>query len=190
MLMGTKPDPVMRVAKCALATILLAALLASIAPLQTFAIGPMCNLACCAGRAPHAAGSCMDGTCHLALNKRATHHNRFEPRVAERFCGFPLQMRRGLSRGQTTAPIRSKNSESKGAQLSSSILTKPCLADCGGCASGFAAADYRNHAAVAERCRARPRCVKERANAPIDLLPSSAALVRQHPPRGPPINFF
>src|SRR5690349_10464722 len=52
------------VVRTVLAVSLLLAFLASSFPLTTIASGPMCTLACCAGRPPHAAGSCMNGSCH------------------------------------------------------------------------------------------------------------------------------
>ncbi len=186
----TNANRMRRVVRAALATAMLAALLASIAPLETFAIGPMCTLACCAGRAPHAAGSCMDGSCLAAIGKRANHNHHFQREVKEHLCGSSLQMRRRLSRGSRNESLIRTAIELRPAQVSSTIITKPCVPECGSCASGFAASDYRNHAAVSRRYRVQPTSVSEVANIRLALLLTPAAALRQHPPRGPPITFF
>jgi hypothetical protein len=50
-------------ARALLAAMLLLSLVAGSIVFPAAASGPLCTLACCAGRAPHAAGSCMDGSC-------------------------------------------------------------------------------------------------------------------------------
>ena len=186
------PDRVRRIARATLATLLLAALLASVAPLDTFATGPMCTLDCCAGRAPHAAGSCMDGTCHAALRKRANHSHPSQTGIGERLCSSSLHMLRRLPLGSTNkTPPRPTNTERKKApQLSSNTVSKPCLPDCGGIGSSFAAADYRNHAAVGRGQQLRPNTGTDAANGYLALLVTPTALLRQHAPRAPPISFF
>ena len=73
-------SPLVWVSRLLVGATLLLSLLASSFPLGTLASGPMCTLACCAGRAPHAAGSCMNGSCHAFLtghpNKGHIHHER------------------------------------------------------------------------------------------------------------------
>ncbi|HXT63231.1 MAG TPA: hypothetical protein VN696_09365 [Pyrinomonadaceae bacterium] len=190
MFTSTNANRTKRLVRVSLAIAMLAALLASIAPLETFASGPMCNLACCAGRAPHAAGSCMDGSCLAAIGKRANHNHHFQREVKEHLCGSSLQMRRRLSSGSRHESLIRTANQSRPAQVSSAIITKPCLLECGSCASGFSASDYRNHAAVSGRYRVQPTSVSEVANTRLALLLTPAAALRQHPPRGPPITFF
>jgi hypothetical protein len=50
-------------ARALLAIMLLLTLVGGTIVLPAAASGPLCTLACCAGRAPHAAGSCMEGSC-------------------------------------------------------------------------------------------------------------------------------
>ena len=189
MFTGTIANRMMRAARVTLAAVMLAALLPSIAPLETFATGPMCTLACCAGRAPHAAGSCMDGSCLAAIGKRAKHNHHFQREVKEQLCGSSLQVRRRLSRDNRSL-VRPANRESRPAEASSTIITKPCLPDCGSCASGFAASDFRNHAATARRQGLRAGSATEVANTRVALVLTPAAILRQHSPRGPPVTFF
>ncbi|PYS23280.1 MAG: hypothetical protein DMF72_09985 [Acidobacteria bacterium] len=54
--------------------------------------GNICTLACCAGRATHAAGSCMNGTCHTFLTGRSktpTIHVPLPVHESEKLCGLP-----------------------------------------------------------------------------------------------------
>jgi hypothetical protein len=178
----------MRFARVVLATLLLASVVESVAPVETFATGSTCTLACCAGRAPHAAGSCMDGSCHAAIKRHAHQTHRSELQIPERLCSLtPRAMRRNLSLAQTTSR-KSIDAGPQPAQLSNGTFTKPCLADCG-TASGSVAQDYRNHALVTRRYQARPGLMNERAGDEFSCLMDRVALLGQHPPRAPPIPF-
>src|SRR5437660_6780439 len=77
-----------RWARLILAVLLLAGLASTAAPLITNASGTLCKLSCCAGRAPHAAGSCMNGACHTFLRKSQSGRLHVRPQV-EHYCGLP-----------------------------------------------------------------------------------------------------
>lgn len=80
-----------RIARALLGAMLFFSVLASSFPLATLASGPMCTLACCAGRAPHAAGSCMNGSCHAFLTghtKKIHIHHEAPTEQAEQLCGL------------------------------------------------------------------------------------------------------
>ena len=79
-----------RVSRVILGAMLLVAILSANIPSSVIASGPMCTLACCAGRAPHAAGSCMNGSCHafLAGHNQKPHIHQTRVRVAEQVCGL------------------------------------------------------------------------------------------------------
>ena len=189
MLPGISSNRSKRVAKSALASIALLALLAAFLPLETLASGQMCTLACCAGRAPHAAGSCMDGSCDAAL-KRSKHNHGAKRRPVEKLCG--LSIPRGLSRhiAMVPRPENAANTQSKQAKFSSSTITKPCAADCGSCVSGFVSPNYRNHAVVTRGPRQRTGQALSPANATLPSPLTLDASVRQSAPRGPPNTFF
>lgn len=77
-------------ARALLAMTLLLTLVAGSVVWPAAAGGPLCTLACCAGRAPHAAGSCMDGSCDsgVATPKPANNsapqlHHHHEQQLAE-----------------------------------------------------------------------------------------------------------
>ena len=71
-------------ARAMLAVMLLLMLVAGSIVWPASASGPLCAMACCAGKAPHAAGSCMHGSCETGVtaNKtgngdaKASHHHQ------------------------------------------------------------------------------------------------------------------
>jgi len=177
------------IARMALAAILLAGLLGGMLPLETLASGQMCTLACCAGRAPHAAGSCMDGSCHAALKKHSGQiHSSQRKEFGDQLCGAARFARR-LSSGKSIKPAEhsSKENESQQARLSSATITKPCLSDCGSCASGFTNPN-RERNTVAVIASTRPpsdlRLIAIRCN----LTRQLRALCRHFGPRAPPLS--
>jgi hypothetical protein len=187
----TRTDRTKRFASATLASLLLAGLLASLFPLETLATGQMCNLACCAGRAPHAAGSCMDGSCYAALKKHSTHNRSFQRRqVAEQFCGLSRFARKPASRKSDQAvEVSSTKNESESTRLSSSTISKPCLPNCGSCGSGSAATDFRNHAVMARRQQSRPLAATGLSDVSSAVSLTIKTLLRQSAPRAPPITF-
>src|SRR4051794_5140490 len=91
------------IARVFLATILLLGFVASTLPLESIASGPLCTLSCCAGRAPHAAGSCMNGSCHAFLGKDSSHHRApVGTQVNEQLCGLARAVRRNLALANST----------------------------------------------------------------------------------------
>jgi hypothetical protein len=101
------------------ATLLLSILWANI-PTASLASGPMCNLACCAGRAPHAAGSCMNGSCHAFLMGRAETskiHVHLPVHESEQLCGLPRRTTRNSVvslRGSTELTLAASSGRSRG----------------------------------------------------------------------------
>src|SRR4051794_28814909 len=68
--------------------LLIAGFISTAAPIASVSAGNTCALACCAGRAPHPAGSCMDGTCQAAirLRNKSSRLHVYAP-VADKLCG-------------------------------------------------------------------------------------------------------
>ncbi|HKR60994.1 MAG TPA: hypothetical protein VJS64_14840 [Pyrinomonadaceae bacterium] len=185
-----------------LAATLLLGLLASAFPLVTVASGPMCELACCAGRAPHAAGSCMNGSCQAFLNSTpetvyVNHEEQPEP--AEQLCGLSQ-----LSMTPTRIPLietitvddgsgierdhsETSNHSSNQASIATTAFQQPCQPECGSCASGFARSNQqRNSAALAYADRPRPPSRGRPRNTDYGLTQTRSALGRRGAPRGPP----
>lgn len=171
---------VTRVAKGALAIALLTGIFAGIVPFGTLASGKMCTLACCAGRPPHAAGSCMDASCHAVFNR--TDH-RFRKQPADKFCGLPSFSRHHLSQ-------RNPKTESKQDSISGSALGRPCDPNCAG--TVFISSTQsrpRQFSTVAHKKRPRApspasyRCYVE------NTFTTGGGFSKQVSPRGPPVLF-
>jgi hypothetical protein len=134
-----------RIARVILGAMLLLAILSANIPSSVLASGPMCTLACCAGRAPHAAGSCMNGSCHAFLaghNQKLHVHHETRIEHVEQLCGLS-RVNKNASRLRFIQTVRTESSpadthysrESKTApdqaSVSTGALTKPCQPDCG-----------------------------------------------------------
>jgi len=174
---------------------MLVGVLASTFPLAVVASGPMCTLTCCAGRAPHAAGSCMNGSCHANLTRRKSAHDhhqlaryQFEQlcgmrRLAARFAN--LRVTAILSADQDTGRFAG-NQDS----LTASTLGQPCQPDCGSCSTGSTSSNRkRDSATLAYAAHARPPTGARRDVVDGNLLRSLDSLCNQYSPRGPPLSF-
>src|SRR6266849_4998525 len=78
-------------ARAILGAILMLGLLSGSLPFASVSSAPVCKLACCVGRPPHAAGSCMSGSCHtgLVLHPATSNHayEHIRKDRAEPLCG-------------------------------------------------------------------------------------------------------
>lgn len=182
MFFATCSNRISRIITGASAIILLTGILASILPLETLASGQMCTLACCAGRAPHAAGSCMDGSCH-AVFKRTDHNHRSKKQVADQLCGQPSFSRHRLSQ-------HSAQTESKQNSISVCAMGRPCDLDCGGAVFiSSTQSRPRQFSTVADKKKpraptpARSGCYVESRFKTVD------GFGKQVSPRGPPVLF-
>src|SRR5262245_18847827 len=120
-----------------LALTVLLCTLTSILPFATLAGIQRCQLACCRGHAPHAAGSCMDGACEAMLipARKSPVALHFQP--GEKLCGFARVVKRKATVSPPERRILSPGNSSGEAQtrLSPTALSNPCSADCRGCIS-------------------------------------------------------
>ena len=195
----------LEVARAILAATLLLALLSNNFPSSVFASGQMCELACCAGRPPHAAGSCMNGSCHtglLAGSKPIHIHVRIANQKSDPLCGLIrvtaagtlkfLQVQgpdAGSFDPSSNAPADSsgsRKSPTEKARVSVTVLTKPCQPDCG--AGSFSSSQRRSRDSAATPSLHKPRGpsslqVKYTAD---DLAKALDALCERSRPRGPP----
>src|SRR6266404_9288329 len=181
---------------------LLLAFLVSSFPLATIASGRMCALACCAGRAPHAAGSCMNGSCHafrMGRLKTTLLHHQLPVQQYERLCGMP----RGTARARATLlresvtlsyPVSSEQSPSsrgpEAARLSATGLGRPCQLDCG--AGTFCSSSQgrpRDASAISFADKPRPPSLARLDHSSLNLAKALDTLCRRSRPRGPPISF-
>ena len=170
-----------------MAFVLLAAFLSGIVPLSAATSGSLCNLECCAGKVPHASGSCMKGACQVTLpTSRVRRHHAHQDQV-DKFCGLPRKIH--LS-SFTTGPATARPSGSSD-HLSSMALESPCQLGCGGCTSGFANSNRsRNSASVVGDSRPRPPTHNRLSDFRYHRIRILETQCRQGVPRGPPTSFF
>ena len=198
---GAHPRQIIFVARAVLATLILGSLLTATIPFAAASSGAMCALACCAGRPPHAAGSCMNGSCQAVIpirsttarhgvsteggSDRVTHH--IHTPTVEELCGLSPASRRAIG---TRINLRSNKPRANATvrmHFTAAALVKPCQPNCGGGASGSGTFNrQRDSVVVAHGTRPRP---------PTDLRLFSFArhgaqnldaLCRESAPRGPP----
>jgi hypothetical protein len=184
-----------RLLKIVLGSALLVSILAVNIPAGLVANLPMCELACCAGRAPHADGSCMNGSCHAFLTG---HTNKSQgQRVTgidseEQLCGLaPLKLQRSRLLETVTADFSdaaAAHSQGTAKAVSRIALTKPCQPDCGACPSGFMNSSRRNTAVLRYADCLRPHIEIGPANDSYRLAQTLNALCRRGTTRGPPLH--
>jgi hypothetical protein len=181
------------------ATLLLAVLLANI-PTPVGAADPMCTLACCAGRAPHAAGSCMNGSCHAFLKGtfRAVPLHRRLPNTSEQLCGLSRRTARStvlllsgpsviFNDGASGQAGTSRTSQPRA--ISSSRLGKPCEPGCGtGTFSNSSQSLKRNAGILAITDKLLPPPVASHGRFSFDHTMELDKLIQPSRPRGPPLS--
>lgn len=188
-------------ARIILAAGLLLALVSSTFPLATLASDPMCNLACCAGRTPHAAGSCMNGSCHAFLVGRPKTSKidlQLPVPESEQLCGLPRKTTRHsvLSlRGSTALTLAATSERSRGirapdaASVSTSTLGRPCQPDCGaGAFSSSSQGRTRDTGGISHADKPRPPSTARHKHSSFSRAKTLDALCRRSRPRGPPIS--
>jgi hypothetical protein len=177
---------IINTAKLALAVMLVVAFFSSIAPLASVSAGSMCTLECCAGRAPHAAGSCMGGSCNavLSISHKTTKGRRVTQNQSDQFCGLSRTVAtKSVARMRVNRAPRPAKSD----PASAAALVKPCQPECGGCAAGFSNSNQQRNAATlahAVRPRPPPDSLFDFGSHRTQIL---NALCRQGAPRGPPL---
>src|ERR1051325_8821195 len=190
---AARRDLLKGVARIFLAAALLLGFIASTLPLATIASGPMCTLACCAGRAPHAAGSCMNGSCHAVLSN-LPRKNPSAPRyqLREQLCGLSRFSQTNFRVTRTVLPanktIQRQTETRTQAQLSAHTIATPCEPGCGsGAASAFGGSHReRTAGALSNDLQPRPTLLKKRINADLSRVKTVHLLCRECAPRPPP----
>ncbi len=190
MLRLNKHARVKAAARLCVATILFSALTAGVLPLTADASGSLCQLSCCAGRAPHAAGSCMSESCQTFLRKS----RRSAPKAEfhERLCGLTHRAH-SLTSLIRTNPVALNSatrsgSSSRESQISTETMTKPCESGCGGGAASGPSGAYRqrNSAALSVLLRPKLPTPARHLDSRFASIETHSALCRRCAPRGPP----
>jgi len=145
--------------------------------LTSVAAGNVCRLECCAARAPHAAGSCMNGSCHAALKGHQHLRRSAQPTVADEFCGLAHLVHRDKHHAASAEVTETGKSLA--------MFVRPCDRDCGNSAIGSVSA--KGMATVTNAQQSQP---------PVRLsaidnrrLPTFEFSSREYSPRGPPTTF-
>jgi hypothetical protein len=170
-------------ARLMLAVLVLAGLASAAAPLATNASGPLCTLSCCAGRAPHAAGSCMNGACHAFLRQGQSSRSHVHTRPAELFCGlsrFDKAAQSSISRIRT-------NSSAEPIEFRSA-LTRPCDANCRSCGASLSSTYRSQNLSIASH-RPQPLPARRYLDFRSASIPTFSAQCDRCAPRGPPKTF-
>lgn len=177
-------------AKLALVVMLVVGFLSIIAPLVPVSAGSACRLECCARRAPHAAGSCMDGSCAASLRPRAKAAKNDQANLNhdDPFCGRTRAVVvKSVARRRA---IRPSSQERVAPESSAAAVVRPCQPDCGACTSAFTNPNRsRNSTAAADALRPRRPKGIHLSNPGYDRIHILDVLCRQCEPRGPPLFF-
>lgn len=158
--------------------------------LTATASSDLCALACCAGRAPHAAGSCMQGSC-------APTHAHHESATDEESTDTPTAFAGATAGAHGTdlenVPTVDASAEtgstdnSAASNFSIASAAKPCQPDCGACASTFSASKGSGHFAArpGSHLSRRPRAISIVSDSNLVVSPRSG-FAKDCNPRGPP----
>ena len=182
----SKRSGTISMARVVLASVLLTAFFSGIVPIASVSAGSMCHLECCAGRAPHASGSCMNGSCQATLIRSQavakSRHARADQ--SEKLCGLARKIE-----AKSFARLRVAASPQTSPTQLAVAFKNPCQPDCGGCTSAFTNSKrQRNSAALAGANRPRPPTdthLSDFRHRRIHLLKTKC---RQSAPRGPPLS--
>lgn len=211
---GFNPLKMIRCARLMCAGMLLLAFVSTSVPLITSAApsSTACARSCCAGKAPHAAGSCEHGSCHAALpaRRKSSNHRQRVSQPIEQLCGVPRGLEtKSLAKGYSSSGIsREKNgalpngrasdtnkpsdtkrlTDTNQLKLSPASVTMPCQPECGGFLAGFSSSRQQNTATIGHGPRLRPAAQVLLARRD-DLSPKSLDALSEHrAPRGPPLS--
>ncbi|HEV7684179.1 MAG TPA: hypothetical protein VGO68_18835 [Pyrinomonadaceae bacterium] len=196
-------------ARALLAVMLLLVLVAGSIVWPAAASGSLCTMASCAGQVPHAAGSCLHGSCGSGVNtgnadaKHSHHHQEQQPiqpadsGVPQAFTGaMASAMGSDMAQVPTidasevsadhNAQVETK-SQSAGHSISASAMSAPCQPGCGACTSGVSASKRSRDTAapVSSNKAQRPSSIKLAIGTYSPVRPRSN-FYRQVAPRGPP----
>jgi hypothetical protein len=194
------------------------ALLSGIAPFKSASATHLCTMECCAGLAPHAAG-----TCHMSMSPRSTKEgeNLPEPQP-DTHCGISngdngtIEGVTGGVMGMTTIadPYQeidgvtidaddhcntdsrakdlsapSHNNYSQPASIETQSFSKPCPPECGTGALSSGVRPTRHSVALAYNARPRPPTLSRKGQHSNSSLLVTSTYGKQLRPRGPPLAF-
>jgi hypothetical protein len=138
-------NSVARLSRIILGSTLLLSILWSNLPVGAAASGSECQLACCAGHAPHVAGACTHDSCEAFPTPQV---HRARPTVqAEEFCGLSHRIQKAKIQIDFR-PETSADHDRNKISVSTIAVTKPCQTDCGSGPSTFRNSNRRREIAA------------------------------------------
>jgi hypothetical protein len=181
--------------KAILAVAMLLSLFAGNIVWPASASGPLCTLACCAGRAAHVAGSCMDGSCSTSHSEHLHHATPDDDQSTTGSLGrSPLGKVSGGAHGSNMDDVETVDateqttpSDNSVPSLSSAVFTKPCPPGCGSAVTSFGNLNRPPHAAQKLRL-INPQAQTQALRATNERVDERSASVGTHVPRGPPLS--
>ena len=182
------------IARSVLAAVLSVAFLGGSFQLAQSASGSLCTLTCCAGRAPHAAGSCMNGSCRAPLKISRHPHAHIYNQTSDQFCGVErVATRKGswlrLTASRDISSARDAQGQSKQTTNPATTVagvTKPCDPTCGGMSISSTQTRPRESTAAAFADKPRPPTQSQILEARFACRKILNGFWRQRGPRGPP----
>jgi hypothetical protein len=168
---------------------LASSLLSSVVPFSTASSTKQCAMACCAGKAPHVAGSCVHESCESpplqAQVVEAKEHLCGEEAVSN---ARPVA-RRKLNRGATRVPAKSQPKFQGFRPVNAmASLKKPCPPDCG-TALCSSANQWRQRESLALLTSELPQPTPRRSLNAQDIVSQSLdVFCRNCPARAPPVS--
>ena len=205
----------LKLARIFVTIVLVSSLLAAVVPFNSAAAGNLCTMECCAGLAPHAAGSChMKMSPGKLMTGAATNHGPGE------HCGLAQTNQEaikgidagvmGMNDGVHSSPnlddvtIDARNhcnadshsedvsatshNDLQTASIAARTFSKPCPPECGTGVIGSGVRPSRHSVALAHSARPRPPTLARERHCNRSLLATSC-FGEQLRPRGPPFSF-
>ncbi len=179
------------VLRATLAVSLLIVLVGAGLVLPAAASGPMCTLACCAGRAPHVAGSCMQGSCATQPSDHHAHQGTDDssspiPGVVAGAHGADMEAVPTVDASESSREVARENSSVVPA-FSTAALVKPCELGCGASMSIFSTGQKARDARISKPVNHRPPLASASLTRASFLTKAThPGFSRSQPPRGPP----
>jgi hypothetical protein len=205
----------LKLARIFVTIILVSSLLAAIVPFNSAAAGNLCTMECCAGLAPHGAGSChMKMSPGMLITGAASDHGATE------HCGLGQQNEgaiKGIDAGVmgmndgVNSPLNLddvtidasnhcngdshsedvsaiSHNDLQTASIEARTFSKPCPPECGTGVMGSGVRPSRDSLALAHGARPRPPTIGRERHFNRSLLATSS-FGEQLRPRGPPLSF-
>lgn len=206
----------MSLAQAALSLTLALALLTVLVPVGALSSSKLCSMPCCAGKAPHLAGSCAGGHCRanlsIAKNEAAPEHahaaddssagqqsamhmhGEHEMAAAEEEAHTYLSVEveqanddAARDEAQGGAAQAASSNPALTASIEPAMLTRPCAPDCGVSTNGFTQLRRsRDSAALSTAGQPRPPTLIKFSTRSDTPAFKTGLLCRRCVPRGPP----